>query len=70
MRNLIVFVVLLCSCAAVNQNFVKSVDGYSRVILMEYKMYVEKDTSLSEATKKIRLQSADQFQKMVDEAKE
>ncbi len=55
---------------AVNQEFVRSVDGYTRVILPDYKEYVEKDPALSEDTRRIRIQTADRFQELVDAAKE
>lgn len=63
---LLVFVVGGCS---VNKEFVKGVDGYTKVILPEYKDYISNDTNLNEDTKRIRLQSADKFQELVNEAK-
>ena len=63
---LLVFVVAGCS---VNKEFVKGVDGYAKVILPEYKDYISNDTNLNEDTKRIRLQTADKFQELVNEAK-
>lgn len=63
---LLVFVVGGCS---VNKEFVRSVDGYTKVILPEYKDYISNDTNLNEDTKRIRLQTADKFQELVNEAK-
>jgi hypothetical protein len=63
---LLVFVVGGCS---VNKEFVKGVDGYTKVILPEYKDYVASDPALSENTKRIRVQTADKFQELVNEAK-
>jgi hypothetical protein len=63
---LLVFFVGGCS---VNKEFVKAVDGYTKVILPEYKGYIANDTSLNEDTKRIRLQTAEKFQELVNEAK-
>ena len=63
---LLIFVVGGCS---VNKEFVKAVDGYTKVILPEYKDYISNDTNLNENTKRIRLQTADKFQELVNEAK-
>ena len=63
---LLVFLVGGCS---VNKEFVKAVDGYTKVILPEYKDYISNDTSLNEDTKRIRLQTAEKFQELVNEAK-
>jgi len=76
MRRLVVtcvFLMFLCLCVsscALNKDFVVGVDGYTQVILPEYKAYVEKDPALSQESKRIRTQTADRFQKLVDEAKE
>ena len=63
---LLVFLVGGCS---VNKEFVKAVDGYTKVILPEYKDYISSDTGLNEDTKRIRLQTAEKFQELVNEAK-
>jgi hypothetical protein len=60
---------MLIGCAS-DQAFVKSVDGYTKTILPEYRAYVKGDPNLSDDSKRIRLQSADKFQQLVDEAKE
>ncbi|MDD3581272.1 MAG: hypothetical protein PHW74_09655 [Desulfobacca sp.] len=60
---------LLLGGCSVNQDFVRGVDGYTKVILPEYKNYIEKDPNLSPDTKRIRLQSAAKFQQLVDDAK-
>jgi|GEM_PF-2784484 len=61
--------VWLAGCS-VNQDFVRGVDGYTRVILPDYKTYVKNDAALAEDTKRIRLQAADKLQELVDSAKE
>ena len=61
---------VVCGGCTVNQQFVTAVDGYTTVILPEYKKYIDDDPNLSEDTKRIRKQSADKFQELVDEAKE
>ncbi|MBW1916590.1 MAG: hypothetical protein JRI57_01005 [Deltaproteobacteria bacterium] len=60
--------VLIGGCS-VNQDFVRAVDGYTRVILPEYQDYVKQDPQLGPDTKRIRLQTADKFQQLVDEAR-
>ncbi|OPX20562.1 MAG: hypothetical protein BZ151_03200 [Desulfobacca sp. 4484_104] len=60
---------LLLGGCSVNQDFVRGVDGYTQIILPEYKAYIAKDPQLSPDTKRIRLQSADKFQQLVDDAK-
>ena len=64
------FILITCmGCCSVNKQFVKAVDGYTQVILPEYKTYIERDSILSMDTKRIRTQSADKFQALLDEAK-
>lgn len=65
---LIVLGCILVSCAPSKQ-FVDAVDGYTKVILPEYKVYIQEDSTLSDETKRIRTQSADNFQALIDEAK-
>ncbi len=65
---ILVISMVIVGCAA-NQDFVRSVDGYTRVILPDYKNYVQKDPTLSDDTKRIRIQAADKFQELVDSAK-
>ncbi|MFP3867729.1 MAG: hypothetical protein ACLFUU_06170 [Desulfobacteraceae bacterium] len=61
--------VFLGGCS-VNQDFVRAVDGYTNVILPEYQHYIAKDPQLSPDTKRIRIQAANKFQQLVDDAKE
>ena len=72
-RPILVLVLLpwavLGGCS-LDQDFVLAIDGYTKEILPEYRAYVERDPELSEDTKRIRLQSAERFQRLVDEAKE
>jgi len=65
---MILLVFLIGGCS-VNKEFVKGVDGYTKVILPEYKDYISNDTTLNEDTKRIRLQTAEKFQELVNEAK-
>jgi len=63
-------VCFLVGCTTPNQSFIKSVDGFASVILPAYTSYVQKDQSLDEDTVRIRLNTAEQFQKLIDQAKE
>jgi len=60
---------LFPGCFASQKLFVGAVDGYTKVILPEYKVYVTQDTTLDKDTKRIRIQTVDKFQELVDEAK-
>ena len=60
---------VLVGCCSVNQDFVRAVHGYTRVMLPEYQGYVKQDPQLSPETKRIRLQAAAKFQQLVDEAR-
>lgn len=67
------FVITVCTAAlltgcTLNQAFVKSVSDYTDTILPEYREYVESDTTLSDDTRRIRKQTADKFQALVDDA--
>lgn len=66
---LLVFASTLVGGCSVNQEFVKAVDGYTKVILPEYKDYITNDPELSKNTKRIRMQTADKFQELVVEEK-
>lgn len=44
----------------------KSLSEYSKIILTEYKDYVRADPMLSEDTRRIRVQTADKFQGLLD----
>ena len=65
----ILVICLFCFGCSINAEFVKGVDEYSTVILPEYKDYVDKDDTLSEDSKRIRKQTADSFQKLIDGSK-
>ena len=74
MRRLIVCIVLIlvaffyagCSC---NKELVAGVDDYATTILPDYRAYVNGDDSISEDSKRIRLQTADMFRALIDDAK-
>lgn len=65
-----VMATLFISSCTLNQAFVKSISDYTDTILPEYKEYIEKDTTLTEDTKRIRKQTADKFQALVNDAME
>ncbi|MBI2933234.1 MAG: hypothetical protein HYY16_16435 [Planctomycetes bacterium] len=52
-----------------NGGFVQAVDGYAQVVLPEYRRYVQADPKLDEDSRRIRLQTADRFQQLIEEAK-
>ena len=58
------------ACCPIDQKFVNAVDGYTQTILPEYSAYIQADPNLSDDTKRIRTQSAEKFQQMIDDAKE
>jgi hypothetical protein len=62
-------VAVLSGCAA-DGAFERAVDGYAEAILPEYRAYVAEDEGLSEASKRIRLQTADRFEALIDAALE
>lgn len=62
-------VVLFTGCS-LNKAFVKSVNDYTVTILPEYKEYIENDPNLDKDTKRIRKQTADKFQALVNDAME
>ena len=69
----LIYVVCVCAfvgCTSPDQAFVKSVDGFAGVILPAYTGYVQKDQDLDEDTIRIRLNTAEQFQRLIDQAKE
>lgn len=55
---------------AVDEGFVAAVDGYSQAILPEYRAYILADEGLSPETKRIRLQTAERFEALIDTAME
>lgn len=52
----------------VDGEFAVAVDGFAAVILPEYRAYVTDDPALSADTKRIRLQTADRFEALIDAA--
>jgi hypothetical protein len=64
------WVIVSCSACSTCPDFVRAVDGYTKVILPDYRNYVNADPSLSPDTKRIRIQTADKFQELVDAARE
>ena len=68
-KAILIPLLFLFGCTA-NKIFVKAVDGYTTVILPEYKTYIQNDSTLNDDTKRIRIQTADKFQQLVDEQKE
>lgn len=69
-KILILLVVVSVSGCSLNRQFVKAVNGFTTTILPEYKEYIKKDSSLDEDTKRIRTQSADKLQEIINSAKE
>jgi len=65
--GIVILALLFLSC--IDKTFVQGVDSYTRVIIPEYKQYVDWDLRLSPDTKRIRKQSADKLQELIDEAK-
>ncbi len=53
-----------------NKAFVAGVDNYADTILPDYRAYVNGDDSISEDSKRIRLQTADMFRALIDDEKE
>ena len=62
-------VVMLGGCMP-SRAFVTAVDGHLGVILPEYRAYVSGDESLEPDSKRIRLESADSLDALVDTALE
>lgn len=67
-RLLIAATIVACSGCYTNRSFIKAVDGYTRAILPEYRNYVQNDSNLDSDSKRIRIQTAEQFQKLVNQA--
>lgn len=74
MRRLILLlaaVVLLPAATCMpDQQFVKGVDGYAKVILPEYERYLDADPNLTDDDKAIRKDSANGLRALIEEAKE
>ena len=67
---LLVIVVLFIGCGgSLNEQFVKAVHSNWNVMGPDYKIYIEKDSGLTEGSKKRRLAAIDEFTKLVNEAK-
>lgn len=62
-----IVVVFLAGCTP-NQVFVKAVRQHTSVILPEYKAYIQNDDTLSEQSKTIRMESADELTALLAEA--
>lgn len=65
--GIVILVLLFLNC--LDRVFVQGIESYTDVIIPEYKRYVEQDLRLSPDTKRIRKQSADKLQELIDEAK-
>ena len=71
MRSMLFAALVLLSaagCCAPDAAFVKAADGYADAILPEYEAYVKADATLSESTKKIRLDSAAGLRRLLEAA--
>ncbi len=66
---IILFVLSIFSCSSINKQFINSVDSYTETILPEYKEYGKNDPALDKDSKRIRIQTANTFQALVDSAK-
>lgn len=62
-------IVLVLSVNYLDRTFVQGVESYTNLIIPEYKRYVEQDLKLSPDTKRIRKQSADKLQELINKAK-
>ena len=63
----IVLMVVLCGCTP-QSAFVRAVDNHVNVILPEYRAYVSDDAKLDETSKRIRIESADALEALIDSA--
>lgn len=73
MRKLLVPVILLSISlqgCSLNKQFVQAINHYATTCIPEYKLYVMSDSTLSEDSKRIRLQSAEKFLETVSRAVE
>ena len=59
---------LLAGCAP-DRRFVAAVDAQAKVILPQYKSYVAADPGLDGASKRIRLENAEAFARLIETAK-
>lgn len=67
MKKLIV-ILCLFACCSLDKQFAKSVNDLTQTILPEYKEYIENDSTLNKDSKRIRKQSADKLEEILDEA--
>lgn len=72
MRRIIVTPIILLFLTlqgcSLNKQFVQAIDQYATTCIPEYKEYVMGDSTLSDDSKRIRLQSADKFLETVSRA--
>ena len=61
---------LLCGCGSLDKSFVKAVDSSQSLIVPRYINYVLNDPTLDEDTKKVRIKTAEDFQDLVEKAKQ
>jgi len=65
----VVCVVFMLAGCTPNSAFVRAVDNHTAVILPEYRAYVAADDTLDETSKRIRTESADALEELIDAAK-
>lgn len=58
-----------CFGSGLDEEFVRAVDTNWKVIGPDYRAYLEKDESLSDQSKAIRLRAVDEFSRLVADAK-
>lgn len=69
MRNVVFGLLLtILSGCSLNRSFVRSVKVYTDVILPEYKVYINNDSTLREDSKKIRIRTAEKFEGLINDA--
>jgi hypothetical protein len=64
----IAIITMFSCCPFAQKQFVSACNEYAKVILPDFKDYISKDSSLSDTTKQIRINTADQFQRLIDSA--
>ena len=64
---LLVLFLLFANC--VNKVFLQGVDSCTSVIIPEYRVYVEDDASLDSTTKRIRVQTINKLEELIETAK-
>jgi len=68
MKKTLIVVAVLFFSSCIDVHFVKSVQKYTDTILPEYREYIKNDPDLDDNTKRIRQQTADKFQELLEEA--